>query len=539
MWQRVKSLFRALTNRDAFEDGMSEELRFHVERYTEELIASGLLPEEARRRAHLEFGAFNTITEHCREARGLQLFDELRREVGYAARLLRKSPGFTATALLTLAVCVGANLSIFAVIDSVLLRPLPFPNASRLVTLFNTYPKAGVDRDGSSIANYYERRGRIAAFDSLSIYRLYTAIVGGPGSTKTVEVGEVSPEFFATLGVGPALGRSFREEETTFETANVAILTNSYWRQHFDADPLTLGREIRVNSHPVKIVGVLPPGFRFLSSEARVYLPLASGLEARASSERHSGGNFTQMIARLRPGATIAQAQAEIDAQNNALEASDPQAKMMAGAGFRSLVVSLHGDHVAAIRPTLLLLQAGVLLLLVIGAINLANLLLIRANVRVKELAVRQALGASRRQMISEALVETTLLTVIGGLLGLGVAASGIRLLRSLGAERLPLGSQIEFDVAAGTRWSGRGDPRGRRPCNPDHLVSASATVGQCSEIGDSQWHYRARDAAASAQLHHRSDRVIVRAAGRGGHAWTWSAARNGRFPGLCSGPRS
>jgi predicted permease len=190
----------------------------------------------------------------------------------------------------------------------------------------------------------------------------------------------------------------------------------------------------------------LPPGFGFLSSEARIYVPLASRPEDRTPLQRHSGGNVTQMIARLKPGASVTQAQAQIDTQNSTLEVDDPQGKMMADAGFRSIVTSLHGDHVAAIRPTLLLLQAGVLGLLLIGAVNLVNLLLIRASGRSKELAVRQALGASRRHVVSEVMVETTLLTLLGGVLGLACGAWGIHLLSVLGADRLPLGSHMAFN---------------------------------------------------------------------------------------------
>ena len=302
-------------------------------------------------------------------------------------------------------------------IDAVLLRPLPFPDAGRLVTVFNTYPKAGVDRDGSSLTNYYERRGRIPAFASLAIYRYGTAIVGEPGATEREQITRVSPDFFATLGLGPAMGRAFTEEETTFQTDNVAILTDAYWRQHFNADPHVIGRQIRVD-------GISENRDRRPAARASAFSPPRRGCTFRSSSrpedraprERHSGGNVTQMIARLKPGATLAQAQAQIDAQNATLEADDPQAKMMADAGFRSLVVPLHADHVAGIRPTLLLLQAGALALLLIGAVNLVNLLLIRASGRVKEMAVRQALGASRRHVVSEVVVETTLLTLAGGL---------------------------------------------------------------------------------------------------------------------------
>jgi predicted permease len=450
MLRRLRSLFRVLTRRHDFEDSMTEELQFHIEQYTNDLVRSGVSQVEAARRARIEFGSLNSVKGDCREARGLALFDEILRQLRYAARLLRKTPGFTVTALLTLAVCLGANLTIFAVIDSVLLRPLPFPEPGRLVTVFNTYPKAGVDRDGSSLTNYYERRGRIPAFTSLAIYRFGTAIIGEAGSTEREQITQVSPDFFTTLGLLPAIGRAFTEAETTYRTDSVAILTDAYWRQHYHADPRAIGRQIRVDGLPKTVIGVLPPGFRFLSSEARLYFPLASRPEDRTPLQRHSGGNVTQMIARLKPGATVSQAQSQIDRQNAALEVDDPQAKMMADAGFRSIVVSLHADHVAAIRPTLLLLGAGVLALLLIGAVNLVNLLLIRASGRVKELAVRQALGASRWHVMSEVMVESTLLALLGGLLGLAVGAGGIRLLAALGADRLPLGGYIAFDARVG-----------------------------------------------------------------------------------------
>lgn len=446
MFKRWRSLFRVLSRRRDFEEGISEELRFHMEQYTDDLVRSGMSREKAARLARAELGSSINIKADCREAFGVRFFDEFRRQLSYAARLLRKTPAFTATALLTLAVCFGANLTIFAVIDSVLLRPLPFPQPDRLMTIFNTYPKAGVERDGSSITNYYERRDRIPALASLSIYNYGTEIVGEPGSTERLETMRVSPDFFSTLALGPAIGRTFTDEETTSDTDHVAILSDTFWRQRYGADPNVIGKQIRVNSVPRTVVGVLPPSFRFLSSDARVFLPLASRPEDRTASRRHSGGNVIQMIARLKPDATLEQAQSQLDAQNAALEVDDPQAQMIADAGFRSLVAPLRADYVAAVRPTLLLLETGVLVLLLIGAVNLVNLLLVRASSRVKELAVRQALGASRGYVVSETLVETTLLTVAGGLLGLAAGAGGIHLLRVLGVDRLPLGGRIAFD---------------------------------------------------------------------------------------------
>jgi predicted permease len=365
----------------------------------------------------------------------------------YAFRQLRKSPAFTLTALATVAICLGANLAIFAVINSILLRPLPFPQSDRLVKIFNTYPKAGVENDGASITNYYERRGNIPAFSSMSICAEGPEVVGDPGSNEQVQVLRISPEFFATLGVNLAMGRTFTEEEAAVaENNGVIILTDAFWRQRLAADPNVLGRDILVNGLQRKIIGVLPPDFRFLSSEARLIKPIRTRPEDRAPSQRHSGGSAINMIARLKPGATMAEAQAQIDAHNAAVEKDNPQAKMMAEAGFRSPVVSLHADHVRSIRPTLSLMQGGVFFLLVIGAVNLTNLLLIRASGRTKEMAIRQSMGASRQHVVSQVLTETVLLTATGGLLAVLVGAWGTQLLQVLGANRLPLGAHIAFD---------------------------------------------------------------------------------------------
>src|SRR5436305_5287236 len=434
-----------LRRRDRFEDAMAAEMRFHVERYTEDLVLSGVPAAEAARSAGREFGSLDNVKEDCREARGLRPFDELRRDLRYAARLLRKTPGFTATALATLALCLGANLTIFAVVDAVLLRPLPFPAAGRLVSVYNTYPRAGVPNDGCSLPNYYERRGQLPAFSGLAVYRDASAVVGETGATEQVPVTRVSPDFFSTLGLGPVTGRVFTEMETLEGKNSAAILTDGYWRQRLGADPRVIGRAIRVNGISRTVVGILPPTFSFLSSQTQIYLPLASSPDERAPQNRHSG--TAHMIARLRPGTALAEAQAQVDAHNAAMEVNGPEARMMADAGFRSLVVPLRADHVAAVRPTLLLIQAGALFLLLIGAVNLVNLLLIRASGRVKELAVRQAIGASRRHVVSGALVESTLLALTGGLLGLAAGAGGIRLLALLGVDRLPLGSHVVFDA--------------------------------------------------------------------------------------------
>ncbi|MGO8697072.1 MAG: ADOP family duplicated permease [Limisphaerales bacterium] len=455
----TKARLADLNVEPAREAGIVEEISQHLEDRFLELRARGASEEEARRGALEELSGEDFLARELKRVErspGVEpavfgqtkgnIMEDLFADLKYGARMLRKNPGFTAVAVLTVALGVGANIAIFAVVDSVLLRPLPFPEPDRLVTMFNTYPKAGVERDGSSVANYYERRGNIPAFSHLSRFRYDTAIVGEAGSTEQEEVLRVSPEFFSTLGVGPSLGRSFSEEETTYQTDNEAVLTDACWRQRFNADPSLLGRTVRVDGISKTIVGVLPPSFRFLSSKARIYFPLSSNPEQRGAMARHSGSG-SDIVARLMPGATLAEAQSQIDAHNAAHAAEYPNAKMIADAGFRTIVTPLHADHVKTIRPVLLLMQTGVFLLLLIGGVNLVNLLLIRASSRTRELAIRRCLGASRRRVVSQVLSETVLLTAIGGLFGLAVGAEGIHVLAVLGARQLPLGARMAFDL--------------------------------------------------------------------------------------------
>ena len=402
-------------------------------------------------------------------------------------------------------------------IDSILLRPLPFPEAGRLVTVFNTYPKAGVERDGSSITNYYERRGRIPAFAAVAIYRYGTAIVGEAGSTEREQIARVSPDFFSTLGAGPAMGRGFTDEETTFQTDEVVILTDAYWRQHFNADPHVIGRQIRVDGLRNTVVGVLPPGFRFLSSEARLYFPFSSRPEDRSSGQRHSGGNAKQMIARLKPGATLAQAQAQIDAQNTTLEADDPQAKMMADAGFRSVVVPLHADHVASDPPRLAVVAGG----------------------RVRSVA-------DRRRQPDEFAFDPRQRPREGNRCPAGAgrepaargqrgdrrdhaADAGRRLARArrrgrrnpppgvLGADRLPLGSQIAFDARLACVAVLGAVVLGLVLAVPIAWFNLRGSSGQRDPIGDSRRNGEPRRSKPAPWLHRGADCVGIRSVGGAG----------------------
>ena len=359
-------------------------------------------------------------------------------------RRLAREGGFTTTVLLTLALCIGANVAIYAVVDAILVRPLPFPDSDRLVGVFNSYPGAGADRSGASATNYYDRRHAIKAFASVSLQQDGSVIVGDTGSPNRVQMARVTPEFFTTLGVPLALGHMFTDAELLYSTDQVAVLTDAFWRTHFNADPNIVGHKFFNDGLSITIVGVLPPNFHFLSSKAQFFRPASHGPDDIKPGNRHSNGYL--MLARLAPGASVTDAQTQIDAFNRQQLTDDPYSEVVRNAGYHTNVTPLHADHVREVRPILLLLQTGVLALLLIGGINLVNLLLIRANGRAKEFAVRQALGAGRRHLISEVMLETVLLGLGGGVLGLLFGAFGIDLLSRMGADRLPLGGAIEFD---------------------------------------------------------------------------------------------
>jgi len=354
------------------------------------------------------------------------------------------APAFTSTALATLALCIGANLTIFAVVDAILIRPLPFAHADRLVTLYYTYPKLPSASPGASLTNYYERRGKIPALASLAEIDEETSVVGESGSTSIEKLGRVTPEFFSALGVAPLMGRAFTDLDMTYQTDHVAMLSYECWQSLYGADPNVLGKPIRMDGLVRSIVGVLPPHFRFLSFQAPIYMPLSSEEAERALGARHSVGKI--LFGRIASGAKLADVQAQVDALDAALAPEFPDANIVAEAGTHTVVAPLQADYVASVRPTLVLLQAAALFLLLIGCVNLVNLLLIRASSRSRELAIRQALGASRRQIVGDVAAETMVLALMGSVLGLWAGAAGIRFLGRLGVEQLPLGAEVVFN---------------------------------------------------------------------------------------------
>jgi predicted permease len=370
-------------------------------------------------------------------------------DIKFGIRQLIKSPGFTTMAILTLTLCVAANIVIFAVTDAILIRSLPFPQANRLVIAYQDYPSGGFEHQGCALATYYDWRETITAFASTAASRSGSVAVSAFAEQETERVlcERVSPEFFDTLDVKPALGRFFTEEETDPARSGVAVLTDTYWRKHYHADPNVLGHAIQVDGQLATIVGVLRPNFRYLSSRAQLFFPLASAPHERAPQARHNVGN-AQIIARLAPDISLTAAQAQIEAFNAQQMKMYPSSmvELLENAGFHAHLYPLHADHVRSVRPVLLWLQGGALFLLLIGSVNLINLLLIRASSRTKDFSIRQALGACRHHVARAVLIETLLITGAGGLLGLTLGSLGISALSQLGTTELPLGVQISFN---------------------------------------------------------------------------------------------
>ena len=373
----------------------------------------------------------------------------LLRDLRHALRLLWNEKGFTLTIVFTLAVCVGANATIFSVVHKVLLAPLPYPAPEELVVVTNGYPGAGVPRASNSAPDYFYRRERIRSFAEVAQYQMTGHTVGEPGSTTRERSMRVTPSFFPLLGATPALGRLFGEDEAEAGNEQKVILSHGYWRDRYAGDPGVVGSELRLDSRAYEIVGVLPEDFVFTTADPpRFFVPISYTPEQRTLEHWHN--NNYEMLARLAPGATVEQAEAENAALNEAMveEWGLPGGEQLArDVGFHTMVLPFRDDLVRDIRGSLSLLWAGVAFVLLIGCVNIANLILARSQVRAREMATRMALGAPRLRLVREVLTHALLLAALGGVLGAALAMLGMRALGALGVDQLPRGSEIALDA--------------------------------------------------------------------------------------------
>ncbi|HUQ84341.1 MAG TPA: ABC transporter permease [Gemmatimonadaceae bacterium] len=372
------------------------------------------------------------------------------RDVRVALRSLSRDRTFSVTALLTLIVCLGANAAIFGIVRSVVLKPLPFESPEQLVILSNTYPKAGYSAvgpgmSGAGVPDYLDRLRETTVFSSQALYTRRSLTLGLETGAQRIPAIAVTPSFFTMLGARAHRGRLFLDEDSEIGQSAKVVLAYGFWQRQFGGDASIVGRDVRIGGEPHRVVGIAEPDFRYLWRDVDLWLPLAFTAEQRSLEGRHSN-NWT-MLARLKPTATLDQAQREIDGLNARNNERLPQfAKILADAGFRTIVSRLQDDLVRDIRPTLYLLWGGVLLVLLVGGVNLANLTLVRASGRARELATRHALGAEMSRLARQLLTETTLLTVIGGALGLVAGWWLLRSMTALHLEMLPRGDDIGLD---------------------------------------------------------------------------------------------
>ncbi len=369
--------------------------------------------------------------------------DSFVQDVKFGMRLLSKDRGFAVTAVSTLAICIAANTAIFSIIHAVVMKPLPLAEPDRVLILYNSYPNVGVKRASNGVPDFYDRRRAVTALEDVALYNNQGLTVGEKGAVQQLEGMNVTPSFFRLLRARPELGRIFAEDEGELGNERKVILSHSLWQELFGGDRFVLGKDLRIYGNPFTIVGIMPRDFLFLDPGVRLWRPLAFRPEQK--QEYHS--NNWEMIGRLKPGETIQRVHAQLDALNTANLDIIPQFKpILINAGFHTEVFRLQDEVVKDIKGTLYLLWGGVLFVLLIGAVNIANLALARASVRVRELATRFALGAARWRVMRQLLTESVLLTTFGSLAGLLLGWWGLRVVDALRLNRIPRGSEIAVD---------------------------------------------------------------------------------------------
>ncbi|MGB6789008.1 MAG: ABC transporter permease, partial [Candidatus Acidiferrales bacterium] len=454
-WTTKLSLrFRSLFHRNAADRELDEEMRFHVERQVTENISAGMSAREARRAALLEFGGVESLKEECRDMRKVSWLQDLAQDLRYGLRMLRKSPGFTTIAILTLALGIGANTAIFSLLNAVLLRSLPYADPGRLVYVWtpsHDLPQAPIEAIGPSNGNFFDIQRQAHSFAAITLFDQQSFNLSTDNSAQRVTGAVVQPNFFSTFGVSPLFGRDFQIADTQPGGGSVAVISHALWQSAFGGSAQVLGKTVTLDGESYRVIGVMPASFVYPSpnelpypdpgtGRTDVWLPMV--LTPQQKTDRDNSAS--DAIARLRPGVTIAQAQAEmstiIQRLNPLHDANSP---------FRDsycVLRSFTGTVLGGIRPFMWLLFGAVSLVLLIACANTANLLLARAATRTHEMGVRAALGARRGRLIRQVLTESLLLACGGGALGIFIAYAAIRLLLLLNPGNIPRLAETSLD---------------------------------------------------------------------------------------------
>jgi predicted permease len=431
---------RALQQQKAVESELDQELRAHLENETEKYVAAGLSSQEAARRAHLTLGGLEQIKEECRDARGTRWMEDLLQDFRYAVRTLRQRPGFATIAWLTLALGIGATTVMFTLINGVLLKPLPYPEPNKLLNLHERTEKSNEYGNIWVFAypNYLDCKRGSRSLD-MAAWRYSVGTVSQKNEAQYVSARQISPDFFSVLGISLFRGRTFLPEEDRPGAAPVVIVSYGLSQRLNAANPGAIGTQLVIDGKSFTLVGITPPGFRFADEEPDIFTPLgqdtAPSLQDR---NRHPG---IQVIARLGPGVSLREAQTELALVGSRLAQQYPNSN----AGRTFIAEQLRPD-VGDAGSTLWLLLGAVTLVLLIACANVASLLLARAVSRERELAMRVALGASRSRLARQCLTESAVLALSGGLLGILLAAIGIRPFIAFWPGTLPRAEQVQLD---------------------------------------------------------------------------------------------
>ncbi len=440
LWNRLRSWLHATFRRSRTEFEMDSELRFHMESFADDLIRSGVPRDEAFRRARVEFGGVEFTKDQCRDARSAMLLESFLQDLRFGVRTLRKSPAFTVVAILTLALGIGANSAIFSVVDAILLRPLPYPQPDRLVRIWESSLKYDSSRNVVNPFNFLDWRDRSQSFESMAAISGAVTNLSSHGQPIAVPGMQVSPEFFSILRVPPFLGRTFTPADGIPGQDHSIILSYDLWHRQFGEDRSLVGQKIDVDGLPCEVIGVMPKGFSFPKMKTEVWTPLA--LER---TDDYKSGRYLTVVARLKPGVSIPQAQQDM------LRVIDftQQARPDFNKNWSANVVPMLEDATEIVRRPLWVLLAAVGFLLLIACANVGNLLLMRGTGRLRELAVRSALGAARSRIIRQLFAESLLLSLAGMLVGLLFASFGLSALLALIPQSAPLprSEPISIDV--------------------------------------------------------------------------------------------
>jgi predicted permease len=445
LFHRIAALFR----RDTLDADLDAEMSSHIDEAIADNLAAGMSPHQARRQALIQFGGPQQAKENHRDARSLPMIETLAQDLRYTFRTLRKDRSFTFIAIVILALGIGANIVVFSVVNTLLLRPLPFKDSSQLVWFTGNHGTGGLSGVTYNVGSYEEFQRHAQSFQEVTCYQAFWGSteynMTGHGDPQHIQAVMVANNFFHTLGIAPALGRTFLPEEHMKGAAPVALLSYSFWQSQFGGNPMVLGNTVNFDNQAVTLIGVLPQSFDFAS----VFSP---GLRVdffipAYMDEIRNWGNTVAIVGRLKPGVTLAQAQAEVNVLSPQFRAVHPNPDW-----FMEYTADLSylKDYVTGkLRRSLFVLWGAVSLILLIVCVNLSNLLLARLASRSKEFAMRSALGASRSRLVRQLVTESLVLSAIGAVFGVAIAFGVVSFLAHQGSIALPLLNTIRVDGAA------------------------------------------------------------------------------------------